>query len=328
MKKIFVFFLLSLIIVLPANTQTVKIIFDSDMESDVDDVGALAMLHGLADRGDAEILATISCSLNPWSAPMLDVINTYYGRPDIPIGNVKTFGVYRNSIFARIITEKYPQDTELGEYVEDAVTMYRKLLSEQEDSSVVIVTLGYLTNISNLLHSGPDKFSSLNGEDLVREKVQRIVIMGGAYPYHTDPGKYGNFKPDPAAAVDVATNCPVQIIFTGGQTFANDIQTGGILFRSKQKNNPVKESYEIFLESWNREYHHSADLIAVYVAVCGYEPYFKVRNKGYYHIFEDGTNLWRVAPDNPKHSIVGEFADGVSPDQVAEAFDKLMLKEK
>jgi len=49
--------------------QPVKIIFDTDMESDVDDVAALAMLHGLADKGEAEILATISSSLNPCRPP-------------------------------------------------------------------------------------------------------------------------------------------------------------------------------------------------------------------------------------------------------------------
>lgn len=56
-----------------------KIIFDTDMEADVNDVGALAMLHGFANRGEADILATISSSLNPWAAPIIDVINTYFG---------------------------------------------------------------------------------------------------------------------------------------------------------------------------------------------------------------------------------------------------------
>ena len=48
-------FLLLLVSLLPFSlwAQPTKIIFDTDMESDVDDVGALAMLHGLADAGDA-----------------------------------------------------------------------------------------------------------------------------------------------------------------------------------------------------------------------------------------------------------------------------------
>ena len=38
----------------------VKIIFDTDMLTDFDDVGALACLHALADAGECEILATVS----------------------------------------------------------------------------------------------------------------------------------------------------------------------------------------------------------------------------------------------------------------------------
>ncbi|MFW6310321.1 MAG: hypothetical protein ACOC1D_04395, partial [Prolixibacteraceae bacterium] len=113
--------------------QPVKIIFDTDMESDVDDVAALAMLHGYANQGEAEILATVSSSLNPWAAPTIDVVNTWYGRADIPIGNVKTFGLYRNSKYAKVISEKYTQDIGLGEWAPDAVNVYRQILSEQPD---------------------------------------------------------------------------------------------------------------------------------------------------------------------------------------------------
>jgi hypothetical protein len=64
----------------------VKIIFDTDMDTNADDAGALAMLHALADAGEVEILATVVSSHYPFSAAVVDVINTYYGRPDLPIG--------------------------------------------------------------------------------------------------------------------------------------------------------------------------------------------------------------------------------------------------
>ena len=35
----------------------VKILFDTDMTTDCDDAGAMAVLHALADRGECEILA-------------------------------------------------------------------------------------------------------------------------------------------------------------------------------------------------------------------------------------------------------------------------------
>lgn len=318
---------LSLLLPLFSFAQPVKIIFDTDMESDVDDVAALAMLHGFVNQGEAEILATISSSLNPWSAPTIDVINTYFGRPDIPIGNVKTKGVYRNSKYAKILSEQYPQDIGLGENAQDATELYRKILSEQADNSVVIITVGYLTNLSKLLKSGPDKFSALNGMDLVKTKVKHYVCMGGRYPSEQDPGKFGNFKPDPEATVYVANEWPTQIIFTTGGEFSNAIPTGKILFSDiAEKGNPISEGYKIFLKSWNRNWHHSADLIAVYVAVKGNEPYFKKIDQGYFHIFEDGTHVWRTSPNKSNHCIVPEFAEGIDPEKVAADFDKLLVK--
>jgi len=307
--------------------QPVKIIFDTDMESDVDDVGALAMLHGFADAGEAEILGTISSSLNPWSAPVIDVINTYFGRPDLTIGNVKTKGVYRNSSYAKTISEMYPQDIGLGERAPDATRIYREILSSQPDTSVVIVTVGYLTNLSYLLQTQPDQYSALNGMELVKRKVKRLVCMGGRYPLQLDPAKWGNFKPDPEAIRHVAGQWPTQIIFTTGGDFSNAIHTGTILFTDKaEKGNPVTEAYRIFLRGWNRDYHHSSDLIAVYVAVRGHEPYFRLQTEGYFHIFEDGTQVWRFAPDRPSQHIIGEFAEGVDLADVAADFDNLLIR--
>src|SRR5690554_416642 len=210
---------------LPAAAQSVKIIFDTDMESDVDDVGALAMLHALADNGEVDILATAVCSLNPWAVPTVDVINTYFKRPEIPIGAVKTFGVYRNSRYARIISEEFPQDAGLGEDAEDAVSLYRRILAEQPDNSVTVVTVGYLTNLSYLLQSNPDEYSPLTGAELVEKKVKHLVCMGGRYPYSQNIKRWGNFKPDSDAVRYVAAHWPTKIIFPGGGAFADLMKT-------------------------------------------------------------------------------------------------------
>lgn len=64
----------------------VKILLDTDMLTDCDDAAALGMLHVLADQGEAEILATVVSSRYPLSAPVVDAINTYYGRPTVNAG--------------------------------------------------------------------------------------------------------------------------------------------------------------------------------------------------------------------------------------------------
>ncbi len=64
----------------------VPIIFDTDFGPDYDDVGAIALLHALADSGEATILATIACNKHRWAGAALNVFNTYFKRPQIPIG--------------------------------------------------------------------------------------------------------------------------------------------------------------------------------------------------------------------------------------------------
>src|SRR5690554_1957079 len=53
------------------------IIFDTDMGPDYDDIGAIAMLHALADSGECEILATVASDAHPSIAPTIEVFNRY-----------------------------------------------------------------------------------------------------------------------------------------------------------------------------------------------------------------------------------------------------------
>ncbi len=264
--------LISLLSVTTALAQAVKIIYDTDMESDVDDVGATAVLHALANRGEAKILATMVSSVNPWSAPCLDAINTFYGRPDIPIGVPKGEAVNRKSVYAQSVAEAYPHSVTSSDSLPEAALLYRKILAEQPDSSVVIVTVGYLTNLSRLLHTPPDEFSPLNGRELVEQKVKHYVCMGGRFPKNTNTQVHGNWKPDPAATVDVVKNWSTHILFSGGgDQLAHIYQTGSTL-PGTEEDHIVRRAYEWFFEraGWAKgPTHHSADLLAVLIAVRG-----------------------------------------------------------
>src|SRR5512137_1696273 len=113
----------SLIIVLLAATalltgcsapqkEPVKIIFDTDLGPDYDDVGALAFLHAMADSGKAEILATVSSNKHELVAPSINVINTYFGRKDLPTGAPKGNGASLGSFqhWPDSIVAKYPHE--------------------------------------------------------------------------------------------------------------------------------------------------------------------------------------------------------------------------
>ncbi len=64
----------------------VNIIFDTNMGPNYDDVGTLIILHALVDKGEANILASISLNLCKNVVPCIDAINHYFRRPGIPVG--------------------------------------------------------------------------------------------------------------------------------------------------------------------------------------------------------------------------------------------------
>jgi hypothetical protein len=52
-------------------------------------VGAIAMLHAMADKKECTILATMASNKHKRIAAVLSVLNTYFNRPGIPIGVVR-----------------------------------------------------------------------------------------------------------------------------------------------------------------------------------------------------------------------------------------------
>jgi hypothetical protein len=65
-----------------------QLILDTDIDMDVDDVGALALCHSLADRGEMDLIGVVCDSASSSAAACAHVINASRGRPDIPVGSV------------------------------------------------------------------------------------------------------------------------------------------------------------------------------------------------------------------------------------------------
>src|SRR4051794_7552689 len=80
------FFLFSSLIMNAQSHKPLPVIFDTDMGPDYDDVGAITLLHAFADSGKAKILATIASTKYEGVAAVLNVFNTYFKKPGIPIG--------------------------------------------------------------------------------------------------------------------------------------------------------------------------------------------------------------------------------------------------
>ncbi|MGL4630064.1 MAG: nucleoside hydrolase [Leadbetterella sp.] len=283
--------------------QKVNLIFDSDIGPDYDDVGAVAVMHSLADSGKVNILATIACNKHKYIVPVLSTLNTYFKRKDIPIGIVKGKAPTLKSgqKWDSLIVAKYPQSFKSNDQATDAVKLYRKVLASQSDLSVTICTVGFLTNLADLLESKPDKISKLTGLELVRKKVKLLVSMAAKFP----EGKEYNVMCDPISAKIVAENWPSPIIFSG-QEVGSQIFTGLELSKNENvQNSPIKDVYAkcIPLNIKDANGRMSWDQTAVLVAIQGAEPYFSLV-EGRIKVDEMGGNKW--LPNGKGHFYLKE----------------------
>lgn len=273
----------------------VPVIFDTDIGPDYDDVGAMALLHAMADSGECNILATIASNKHERIAAVLDVLNTYFNRPGIPIGVVRGNAVDMKAPqkWDSIIVARYPHDTKKNEQATDALKLYRKILAAQPDNSVTIITVGFLTNMANLLQSTPDEFSPLNGKDLIVKKVKHLVCMAARFDAEMGKFKEFNVVKDAAASKIAFDNWPTPIIFSGFEIGVKIHSGLPVMNSSTITNSPVKDAFaqSIPLDPNDKNGRMSWDETAVLVAVRGYEKYFNVV-KGRIICNADGSNGW------------------------------------
>ena len=155
-----------------------RILFDTDITGDVDDVLALAMCHTLADRGACDLLGVTISKHHPLTASFVDAQNTFYGRPNLPIGVTRDLKAQqRESKYLRLAdSPDYLHDLQQNRDARDAVELIQEILESQPDRSVTIVSVGIATNLANLLRSE-------GGVALVKQKVKTLSIMAGAFAY-------------------------------------------------------------------------------------------------------------------------------------------------
>jgi pyrimidine-specific ribonucleoside hydrolase len=295
MLKRILFFLLVIccatVVFAQTRTKPVHIILDSDMGPDYDDVGAITILHALADKGEAKILATMASTKYEGVAGVLNVFNTYFNRPDIPIGVPKGYALDLRDWqhWTDTVLAKYPHKIKTNNEAWDAVKLYRKILAAQPDHSATIVTIGFLTNLSNLLNTKADEYSRLTGNELVKKKVKLLVCMAGKYP----SGFEFNVMKDAPASQNVFEHWGTPVIFSGFG-IGEKIKAGLPLIHNKAiKNDPVKDVFRISIpqakeDSMGRK---SWDETAVLVAIKGYSNWYTL-HKGRIIVADNGSDSW------------------------------------
>ena len=203
--------------------EPVRLIFDTDICGDCDDVLALGMIHALQSRGHCRLLAVTISVDHPLAAPFVDAVNSFYERGDVPIGVVGKGGVVEKSEFLSLVEEQesgrfvYPHDVPMRQSAKNATAVLRETLAAQPDHSVVIAQVGFSTNLARLLDSPGDASSPLNGRELVERKVKLLSLMAGAFQPIDGNHRYLEYNviKDIASARVLAERWPTPMVFSG-----------------------------------------------------------------------------------------------------------------
>lgn len=202
------------------NPDALNVILDTDLGNDIDDIIAMDLLYKYQDMGKVNFLGVMLNKEGRYAHRYADILNTWYGYPDTPIGIITDgaecygeSGYYTKKTC--LMTDESGQPLfkgSLDRYYDlpEAVTLYREILSGMPDGSVTIASVGFSTNLARLLETGPDAYSSLSGMELVKKKVRLLSVMAGNFQ---DPGSAEfNVVKDIAAAQKVFKDWPGQIV--------------------------------------------------------------------------------------------------------------------
>jgi hypothetical protein len=292
----------------------VKIIFDTDMGSDCDDAGALALLHHYADQKEAEILATVYTSGKvPYGAGVVEAINIFFGRSDLPVG--ATHDDELGDPKDKMNAEKLAKDTVAfgntiihNQHAPLHTALSRNILAVQPDNSVVYVTVGHTKGLYDLLTSLPDSSSDLSGKQLLAKKLKRWVALGalGADNSQGNHTRDWNFFFNGTAPYTdyLVKNFPVPVYYVDG---GKNVMTAKGL-KNTPPGNIVRTAYRDWL--WNVEQktlddqRPSWDLVTVYFAVKGPGDFFEAPKAGWLSFDVEKGCRWLAGEQGPVQYFV------------------------
>ena len=303
-------------------SEQVNVLLDLNIDGDCTNLGALSVLHVYANRNQARILATTACFNSPLATGCIKAINTYYGRPDLPVGILHRQNETHPTPFMKPVNETFRPEHPDGEEAPDSVTVMRRALAEEPDGSVTFVVVGCLASAAALLQSGPDDISPLSGQELCDRKIKRLVAMAGEFPTFNETFGENNIVVQIPAAQYVTEHFTGELVLSGYEI--------GIRTRSLKEfrlhgsdSHPLKMMYVIndgegFTEG-NPSWDHTAVMEAVETG-----KYFDLHKPGRIEVTDkEGLTVWReeeggkqtyLMPKRPFDEVAGVINDMIFPE--------------
>ena len=306
------------------------ILFDTDMDTDCDDAGALAILIEYAKHEKADIAAIVTDCPDKYAPTACELIcnwynvhpliGTIYDR-EFPESETDRYVRYRthrttlpDDIYYNRVTSKLIGKTDLD--YPSSVSIYRRALASAEDKSVIVLAIGFLTAIEQLWNSGPDEYSDLNGFDLFKSKVKFVVSMGCATYPSTNNYNF-NYNMDRVGAKVFFDKCPCSIYVSPD---GMDVITGSSFSSKLQVGHPLRTIYEIYNQSPNNG-RMSWDLIALLFALDPDNNIFNIETHGTV-CYDDSCN--KVFWDEEGWRQDYQITSNISSSEMAAILDDIM----
>ena len=274
----------------------IPMILGADFGSSTDDLFTLMMLNHYIDEGLVDLKGVVVNRRGDKNMAVVDIFNTYYGHPDIPIGiesdapkNPKAFIPYNEMctlmdkdgkpLFARTQTDP--------KACMEAYKLYRKILSEAENNSIVLIEIGFSSTLGKLIKSGADEYSSLSGQDLICQKVKAVYMQGGRFEPTDNKCGY-NLRQDSKASKAFFDMLPKNVdIYLSPSIVGDQMNYSSeevIEDLANVEINPIKVAYEKYKCDTGQRMWDSNCLIH---AVLGNDAY-KLSPRGWVTFVEDG----------------------------------------
>jgi len=252
---------------------------------------------------------------NRFAAPYIDLVNTFYRRPNIPVGMVRNGKTPEDAPMLRVPVERknadgspmYPRRIADSSAAPDAAEVLRKALTGAADGSVVIAQVGFSTNLARLLAADAP---------LVRRKVKLLSLMFGHFP--AGRPEY-NVKTDIPAAQKLVDEWPTPMVFSGFEIGE------ALLFPATSiehdfawaPNHPVVDAYRAYQKMpYNRQ---TWDLTSVLYGVRPDRNYFNLSAPGKVTVDEKGQTHFAEAADGRHRYLI------LDPSQKPRTLEALIL---
>ena len=207
-------------------------------------------------------------------------------------------------------------------------------MAEAEDGSVVVVQVGYATNLARLLETPGDDVSPLSGRDLAAKKVRLVSLMAGAFSFDASTAPYRDHKEwnvicDIPAMQKFAADWPTPAVFSGFET-GDRVRMSPTNLKNDYRRSPTsKILYDAFgywtSRNTNEGYDHRRptwDLTSV-LFVARPESgrgYFALSEAGEVDVREDGLTTFKADPNGRRRVFILDEAARI---RVEEAFVNL-----